>query len=83
MGYTKKIVVGVWAGNTDNHAMNSKLASGVTGAAPIWHRSIALFLDPENPNKFENTDNVVKANVGTIISGDPHFKGLPGCIFME
>lgn len=24
-----------------------------------------------------------KANVGTIISGDPHFKGLPGCIFME
>ena len=71
LGYTKKIVVGVWAGNNDNHAMDYKLASGVTGAAPIWHRSIALFVDPENPNKFENTDNVVKANVGTITGGKP------------
>lgn len=35
LGYTRYLVAGVWAGNSDGHPMQS--ASGVTGAAPIWH----------------------------------------------
>jgi len=34
-GYTRYLVTGVWAGNTDGHPM--KKVSGIAGAAPIWH----------------------------------------------
>ncbi len=34
-GYTRYLVAGVWAGNTDGRPMKS--ASGIAGAAPIWH----------------------------------------------
>lgn len=30
-------VVTVWVGNNDNSPMSQALASGITGAAPIWH----------------------------------------------
>jgi 1A family penicillin-binding protein len=36
VGYTPHLVVGVWAGNTDNTPM-AEGTSGLTGAAPIWH----------------------------------------------
>jgi hypothetical protein len=35
VGFTRYVVTGVWAGNSDGRPMQS--ASGVTGAAPIWH----------------------------------------------
>lgn len=35
VGYTRYLVAGVWAGNSDGRPMQN--ASGVTGAAPIWH----------------------------------------------
>ncbi len=35
IGYTRYLVAGVWAGNTDGHPMRD--ATGITGAAPIWH----------------------------------------------
>jgi len=38
IGYTPEFLVTVWVGNNDNSPMNPALASGVTGAAPIWHR---------------------------------------------
>ncbi|MCB0034107.1 MAG: transglycosylase domain-containing protein, partial [Anaerolineales bacterium] len=34
MGYTPGLVVGVWAGNTDNSEMIN--VTGLTGAAPLW-----------------------------------------------
>lgn len=34
-GYTRYLVAGVWAGNTDGRPM--KQVSGIAGAAPIWH----------------------------------------------
>lgn len=36
-GYTNNYVVIVWVGNNDNSPMSPSLASGITGAAPIWH----------------------------------------------
>lgn len=37
IGYTDDYVVAVWVGNNDNSPMSPDLASGITGAAPIWH----------------------------------------------
>jgi 1A family penicillin-binding protein len=37
-GYTNDFVVIVWVGNNDNAPMSPVLASGITGAAPIWHK---------------------------------------------
>jgi membrane peptidoglycan carboxypeptidase len=36
MGYTPHVAVGVWAGNSDNSAMDNGVI-GITGAGPIWH----------------------------------------------
>ena len=44
IGYTKDFVVAVWVGNNDNTPMSQTLASGITGAAPIWHRVMANLL---------------------------------------
>lgn len=38
VGYTSDVVVSVWVGNNDNTPMSQSLASGITGAAPIWNR---------------------------------------------
>ena len=35
LGYTRYLVTGVWAGNSDGHPMRN--VSGIAGAAPIWH----------------------------------------------
>lgn len=37
-GYTNNFVTIVWVGNNDNSPMSQNLASGITGAAPIWHK---------------------------------------------
>jgi penicillin-binding protein 1C len=38
LGFTHNVVVGVWAGNSDNSPMVN--TSGLTGAAPIWQEVI-------------------------------------------
>jgi len=43
-GYTPNYVVSVWVGNNDNTPMSQTLASGITGAAPIWNRIMTLLL---------------------------------------
>lgn len=44
-GFTRKYFVGVWVGNNDNTPMNPILTSGVTGASPIWNRSMKTVLE--------------------------------------
>lgn len=44
IGFTPEYLTVVWVGNTDGSAMNSRLVSGVTGAAPIWHNLMANLL---------------------------------------
>ncbi len=44
-GFTRYLVAGVWAGNSDGHPMRN--VSGVTGAAPIWNAFMeAVLADP-------------------------------------
>ncbi|MCC9075816.1 transglycosylase domain-containing protein [Litorilinea aerophila] len=46
VGYTRYLVAGVWAGNSDGRPMRN--ASGITGAAPIWHEFMeAVLARPE------------------------------------
>ncbi len=46
VGYTRYLVAGAWAGNTDGHPM--KQVSGVAGAAPVWHEFMeAVLARPE------------------------------------
>lgn len=51
IGYTNNYVVAAWVGNNDNSPMSQTLASGITGAAPIWNRIMTNLLTehPETP----------------------------------
>lgn len=51
IGYTTNFLTAVWVGNNDNSPMSQALASGITGAAPIWNRMMTYLLErePETP----------------------------------
>lgn len=44
IGYTPTLLTAVWVGNNDNKPMNPVLASGITGAAPIWNKIMSTIL---------------------------------------
>ena len=51
IGYTPFYVVAVWVGNNDNSPMDQSLASGITGAAPIWHDIMSNLLSGKSSEK--------------------------------
>lgn len=63
VGYTTDRVVAVWVGNNDNTPM-SYVASGITGASPIWNKIIRTQLDDASPHSFNPPSGLVQ---------------LPGC----
>ncbi len=60
MGYTKDKVVTVWVGNNDNSPMSETLASGITGAAPIWHDIMSSLLKNQQDNPYTPPRNIVQ-----------------------
>lgn len=70
-GYTPSRVVGVWVGNNDYTPMNQAIASGVTGASPIWNKLMKLALKSKDNEEFEVPENIVALQV------DPLGGGLP------
>lgn len=62
IGYTGDRLTAVWVGNNDNTPM-SYVASGVTGASPIWNKIMRSLLDDKNPHKFSVPSGIVKATV--------------------
>lgn len=64
IGYTPDVLVAVWVGNNDGTPMNQYLASGITGAAPIWNRVMSYVLKKENTgNKwFTKPENIIEKN---------------------
>lgn len=42
IGYTPNVLVATWVGNNDNSPMNPALASGITGAAPMWNKLMTM-----------------------------------------
>lgn len=74
-GYTPNLLVATWVGNNDNTPM-SHVASGVTGASPIWARVMKDLLPDFPASPFIPPANLVKANVSC---GTPRYEYfLPG-----
>lgn len=74
-GYTPEFVVGVWVGNNDNSPMDPRLASGITGAAPIWNRIMNEILKDRIPVAFQKPEGVIAGTVDghkdLVIAGLP------------
>lgn len=72
IGYTPSYVVGVWVGNNDNSPMNPAIASGVTGASPIWNKLMKEVLKKKSDEQPKKPDNVISVTVDALTGGLPH-----------
>lgn len=70
VGWTPNVLVTAWVGNNDNSPMGN-VASGVTGATPIWRRVIL-----EAVRNRPNVDFTQPSNV-TAVTIDAYGGGLP------
>jgi len=75
IGYTQNAVVLVWVGNNDNTPM-SYVASGITGASPIWRRITDTLLQNQPPHQFPEPAGLVKVSVCTL-TGELACSGCP------
>ncbi len=71
VGYTKDITVGVWVGNNDNSPMNPQIASGATGASPIWYRVMNELLKKYNDGIMDKPDKVKAVQIDAYLGGLP------------
>ncbi len=71
VGYTPSFVVGVWVGNNDNSKMNPAIASGVTGASPIWNKIMNGVLKGKKDEPFQKPDNVLALQIDALGGGLP------------
>ncbi|MBI4089731.1 MAG: PBP1A family penicillin-binding protein [Candidatus Levybacteria bacterium] len=63
IGYTPDFVVVTWVGNNDNSPMSQNLASGITGAAPIWHEIMVNLLQStasKSASKINIPSNIIQ-----------------------
>lgn len=60
IGYTKDYTVAAWVGNNDNSPMKH-VASGVTGATPIWHEIMKNLLQNKETQEWQ-----IPAGVSTL-----------------
>ncbi|HBC45080.1 MAG: hypothetical protein UX08_C0010G0037 [Candidatus Collierbacteria bacterium GW2011_GWB1_45_35] len=74
IGWSRDIIVGVWVGNNNNEKMKN-VASGVSGAAPIWKREMldGLTFKPDTP--FTVPEGVSQIEVDKV-SGYPAHDGF-------
>jgi 1A family penicillin-binding protein len=79
-GFTNNYVVIVWVGNNNNAPMSPNLASGITGAAPIWHKIMENLLSKTPETKPDLPPEVIQK----ICSGRIEYllkrtENTPGC----
>jgi len=60
IGYTPSFVVAAWVGNNNNSPMSPSLASGITGAAPIWNKIMSHLLSNSFSENISVPINVIK-----------------------
>ncbi len=77
IGWSRDVLVTAWVGNNDNSAMK-QVASGVSGATPIWRRIMqaALEKDGIEAPAWEPPQGVEKVKVDAI-SGYPEHDSFP------
>ncbi|MDP3955238.1 MAG: PBP1A family penicillin-binding protein [bacterium] len=71
VGWTPNIITGVWVGNNDNTAMK-EVASGVSGASPIWRRIIMTAFEGRPKKDFDIPGGIVSAEVDAISGFKSH-----------
>ncbi|MGG4603445.1 penicillin-binding protein 1C [Paenalcaligenes sp. Me131] len=67
IGFSDRYTVGVWVGNSDGSPMRN--VSGVTGAAPIWHRMMRTLHD--------NALSVAPVIPENVVARVVHYEGVP------
>lgn len=75
IGGNPHLVVGVWVGNNDNSPM-LQVASGVSGASPIWRKVLLAGLAGKPQVSFSQPEGIISASVDTI-SGMRAHDGFP------
>lgn len=71
IGYTPSYVVGVWVGNNDNTPLDPRIASGTTGATPIWNGIMKAVLAGTPNEEFEVPKNVEAIQIDSLSGGLP------------
>lgn len=76
VGWNQRALVGTWVGNNDNSSM-LRVASGTTGASPIWRRIMLAVIDAGyQSSAWEPPDTVEQVEVNAI-SGYPAHSDFP------
>jgi len=83
IGFTPSYVVAVWVGNNDSKSM-SAVASGVTGASPIWNKIFRYILERDDQKNGKNTqewpvkpEGVTGASICSLSGLAPGNSGCP------
>lgn len=75
IGFTPTYLVATWVGNNDNTPMHPSLASGITGAAPIWNAIMTDLLRDKRNETFKVPSGVRGMEICAITGG----KKTEGC----
>ena len=75
IGYTSDYLVATWVGYNDNSPM-SQVASGITGASPIWNKIINHLLKDQPSHQFSPPKNLIKVQICTL-TGQLSCQGCP------
>lgn len=59
VGFTNNLIVSTWVGNNDNTPLSQALASGITGAAPMWNKIVLHMLQGKTQESIEIPSNVI------------------------
>ena len=65
IGWTPNLLVSVWVGNNDSTPMG-KIASGVSGAAPIWRQIMLYTLPKRDKQDFPIPEKIVNISVDKL-----------------
>lgn len=75
IGGNDNAMVGVWVGNNDNSPMLN-VASGISGASPIWHRIVVAAMTGKPNLTFNVPQNIITEQVDSV-SGYAAHDGFP------
>lgn len=74
IGWTPNLLVAAWVGNNDNSPM-LKVASGVSGATPIWKKMMLAVISKRTKEDFAIPESVISTEVDKT-SGYPKHDGF-------
>ncbi|MBU2577833.1 PBP1A family penicillin-binding protein [Patescibacteria group bacterium] len=75
IGYTPSVLTAVWVGNNDNSSM-SYVASGITGASPIWRKIMDVLLKDKPKEAFIKPEEIKEVTICQL-TGTLFCEGCP------